>query len=529
MPAELELKGLVGLNPMNQSMRSTMGARGGMGVTWAGGWDASVVPPDSPVGHGRAQQGGSSPSTSGGDGGNSYPRSHFGSHTLTNYGKGGENQDMFVTSTNATGSKTLVGVFDGHGEHGRKVSEFSRNMIAKVLFSHKELQTNPKGALEAAFTETQRLIERSHSFDAFHSGTTAIAVYQHRDRIWTANVGDSRAVLGCCGDGSGGQSEGSWLAVELSSDQKPHREDERRRILAEGGNVHQSAIPIRQGNGPARLVRVGPERVWDRAGRCGLCVTRSLGDLGMRPFVVAYPEIFERRLAPNDKLLILGSDGIWDRIGSQEAVDIAVRHRDPAAAARELAAVARKRWHTETQGQLSDDITAVVVRLDHGGADGGGGIGHSHGHGPATAPPSAAGPPNVRVPALTPPTSAAHSRGGSRRYGQSSKQDPLMNTQPNFAGGAPSLLPDVHPKGDRSHLLGSRRVSHQGQQGGGHGASEKAGGVDPLLATPMRKDPLRQTFGTFGQPQPRLTTVLAPLRTPMTAGAGAAGRRRHPH
>ncbi len=34
------------------------------------------------------------------------------------------------------------------------------------------------------------------------------------------------------------------------------------------------------GFGPPVLVRVGPERVWDKTGRCGLCVTRSLGAEG---------------------------------------------------------------------------------------------------------------------------------------------------------------------------------------------------------------------------------------------------------
>jgi hypothetical protein len=92
------------------------------------------------------------------------------------------------------------------------------------------------------------------------------------------------------------------------------------RLVTQGGLVHQSAIPMRQGLdscglveqlwkfwdgnrdsrcssfkplftsfhwsryvsgfGPPVLVRVGPERVWDKTGRCGLCVTRSLGLLG---------------------------------------------------------------------------------------------------------------------------------------------------------------------------------------------------------------------------------------------------------
>ncbi|CAE7828279.1 PUS1, partial [Symbiodinium sp. CCMP2456] len=92
------------------------------------------------------------------------------------------------------------------------------------------------------------------------------------------------------------------------------------------------------------------------------------GDLSMHPFVIAEPEVSERMLSAKDKVLILGSDGVWDRLNSQEAVDIAARHTDPNAAAREIASIARQRWHAETQGQLSDDITAVVMHLDHGDA-----------------------------------------------------------------------------------------------------------------------------------------------------------------
>jgi len=307
-----------------------------------------------------------------------YPSTSLGAHTLTNHGKGGENQDSYVASCSSSGSKCLIGVFDGHGEQGKSVSQFACDQIAKTLFNHKDLHTNPIGALEAAYLQAQSMIERTHSFDAHHSGTTAVAVYRHRNRLFVANVGDSRAVLGCSQGGSRGgpgslgatgaaASGGETLrAVDLSSDQRPDREDERSRILAQGGSIHPSCVPMRQTfGGPMRFVQVGPERVWDRTGRCGLCVTRSLGDLGMRPFVVANPELSERTLSPKDKLVILGSDGVWDRVGSQEAVDIAARHRDPSAAARDIVTVARQRWYAQTQGQMSDDITAVVMRLDH--------------------------------------------------------------------------------------------------------------------------------------------------------------------
>lgn len=304
------------------------------------------------------------------------PTSAAGAFSIPNVGKGGENQDTFVASANMNGSKHLVGVFDGHGEQGRRISEFVRLCLARELFGHKELHTNPVVALESAYQETQRQIERNHSMEASYSGTTALAAYRHRDHLFVANVGDSRAVLGRCMSAEGDESKGlnddkglnrvALKAVELSSDQKPCREDERRRILSmDGGAVHPSTMVRGMGGTQARVVRLGPERVWDRAGRCGLGVSRSLGDLNMRPYVIAQPEVCERLLDNRDMVLILASDGVWDRVGSQEAVDIAAKHDDPGTAAREITGVARKRWHAETRGQLSDDITAVVVRLDH--------------------------------------------------------------------------------------------------------------------------------------------------------------------
>mmetsp|Transcript_24344 Transcript_24344/g.68361 ORF Transcript_24344/g.68361 Transcript_24344/m.68361 type:complete len:469 (-) Transcript_24344:69-1475(-) len=321
--------------------------------------DSGVAPPATPPAH-------RSSSAPGG------PRALVGAATLPNFGKGGENQDSYVASSNSSGSKCLVGVFDGHGEKGRIISEFARSAIPKYLFGNRDLHADPLAAFENAFHETQRQIERLRGADAQQSGTTAVAAYQHRDRLFVANVGDSRAVLGRCDTAQEGGATGSrrgtpttaLRAIELSSDQKPGRADERRRILDRGGVVKQSAYPVRQGIGAPRLVPMGPERVWDSTGRCGLCVSRSLGDLGMRPFVTAAPEVSERQLGPQDRLLVLGSDGVWDHIGSQEAVNIAAQHRDPAAAAREITDVARQRWHTATQGQLSDDITAVVVHLD---------------------------------------------------------------------------------------------------------------------------------------------------------------------
>mmetsp|Transcript_24544 Transcript_24544/g.45013 ORF Transcript_24544/g.45013 Transcript_24544/m.45013 type:complete len:464 (+) Transcript_24544:109-1500(+) len=289
----------------------------------------------------------------------SWPRPSVGAHTICSFGKGDpENQDAYVASSNATGSKCFVGVFDGHGEMGRHMSNFAKNALTKSLFGHKDLYADPKLALENAYKHTQNQIETNHRGTAAQSGTTAVSAYQHRDRLVVANVGDSRAVLGRCDTARRNVS-----AVDLSRDHKPSLQDERARIVAAGGTVEQMSFPVMH-NGGIHWLRGGPERVMSRNGFGGLAMSRSLGDLSLRPFVSSQPELIDRKLDSRDKLLVLGSDGVWDHVSSQEAVDIASKHDNPESAAREIAGVARKRWQADTDGMMSDDITAVVVHLD---------------------------------------------------------------------------------------------------------------------------------------------------------------------
>lgn len=126
------------------------------------------------------------------------------------------------------------------------------------------------------------------------------------------------------------------------------------------------AIPVVQ-RGGVRWIRAGPERVMDKQGMGGLAMSRSLGDLRLHPYVISQPEVVERKLDSRDKVLVLASDGVWDHVSSQEAVDIAGKFDDPKAAAREITGIARHRWQIATEGQMSDDITAVVVRLNSAG------------------------------------------------------------------------------------------------------------------------------------------------------------------
>ena len=111
---------------------------------------------------------------------------------------------------------------------------------------------------------------------------------------------------------------------------------------------------------------VGPARVWDPTQRFGLACSRAMGDTVYagpnRSGVIAEPEVTSYRLDQQDKFVIIGSDGLWDRMTSQEAVEVARRFQgDAHLASEQITQVARERWRRT--GPMSDDITAVVVNL----------------------------------------------------------------------------------------------------------------------------------------------------------------------
>ena len=55
----------------------------------------------------------------------------------------------------------------------------------------------------------------------------------------------------------------------------------------------------------------------------GLAMTRSMGDSVAKSVGVTYePEIKEFSLTDDDKILVLASDGLWDRISNDEVTRI---------------------------------------------------------------------------------------------------------------------------------------------------------------------------------------------------------------
>mmetsp|Transcript_39022 Transcript_39022/g.103132 ORF Transcript_39022/g.103132 Transcript_39022/m.103132 type:complete len:371 (-) Transcript_39022:41-1153(-) len=244
-------------------------------------------------------------------------------------------------------STSIYGVFDGHGPYGHDVSGFAQEVLPWSLAQDPAFASDPVKALTAAFPATHKLCTESQTqghFDCTLSGTTATLV-MHRDQaLYVAHVGDSRAVLAR-------RRDGKLLSEDITADHKPTCEVERRRIQAAGGEVKRL-----DGDIPYRVFLHG--KMYP-----GLAMTRSIGDtVGSVAGVTSEPEVRKLEVQGDWRFLLLCSDGVWEFITSQEAVDIVAGYPPAEAqkAAEMLALEAWNRWIKEEEN-IVDDITVVCA------------------------------------------------------------------------------------------------------------------------------------------------------------------------
>lgn len=285
------------------------------------------------------------------------------------------NQDAVcvVERLGGDASTHLLGVLDGHGEFGAEAAFTACDKLAEHLaLDPAGLASDPSSALHAAMLAANQELHASDIDDSL-SGTTACVALIQGCNVIVGNVGDSRAVLAeapIAAEGStigGNNRSGRLCALDLSWDQTPFRADEAARVRKAGARV----LTLDQLEGikdPAAQCWTNeddcdgdPPRLWSPHGMYpGTAFTRSLGDAAAEDIgVIADPELHLVRLGPRARFLILATDGVWEFLGSQQAVDMVAQCRTPAEGARLLVAAAYKAWlQHETR---TDDISAVVA------------------------------------------------------------------------------------------------------------------------------------------------------------------------
>lgn len=271
------------------------------------------------------------------------PTSEDGLHQKINQDRG-----CMAYPYNGSYNEAIFLVLDGHGEAGDKISEFVMRQIIVSLEKHEDLHSDPIKALKDTFTKTNIALMAT-KIPFMKSGTTCVGAYIRGSKMYVANVGDSRAVM------ANDSGNGVLKAKDLSKDHKPDDPIERKRIEEWGGYVMDPPE-----EGLSARVYLDPEFTM-----IGLAMARSIGDYAVKEVgVIAEPDVEEYDLNPSDRFMILASDGVWEFISSQEAVDIVNDQIEFGchAACEELIQVAATRW-AEEEGDYRDDITAVVVQF----------------------------------------------------------------------------------------------------------------------------------------------------------------------
>lgn len=302
------------------------------------------------------------------------------------------NQDCACIAhpVNGDHGAALFCVYDGHGDQGMEVSlqvlqsirhaladeegakmlTFGQSAAAAAAFGAGtvSLRSDPKESLIAAFEAVQAQLEacaeeETPLVDARDSGACATVAYLRDHTLWIAGAGDCSAVLGTCQQGNA--QGGAITAKRLSTDHKCDLDSERKRIESMGGYV-RPAMYDDDGDlvAPARLF----EDIYDRKKGPGLAISRGIGDLkAMRCGYIATPEVQKHRIDPaKDRILILASDGVWEFLSPQEALDLVapfyLAGRRAFDACKWLIANAAAQWKLN-EGDYRDDITAIVLWL----------------------------------------------------------------------------------------------------------------------------------------------------------------------
>ncbi|CAN4109803.1 unnamed protein product [Withania somnifera] len=277
---------------------------------------------------------------------------------------------------------TFAGIYDGHG--GPETSRY----INDHLFQHlkrfaAEQNSMSVDVIRKAFQATE---------DGFSSvvakqwpmkpqiaavGSCCLVAVICNSILYVANLGDSRAVLGRLM-----RATGEVLAIQLSAEHNACFESVRQELHSTHPDDPQ--------------IVVLKHNVWRVKGL--IQISRSIGDVYLkkpeynreplypkfrlrepfkRPILSADPSITIQELEPHDQFLILASDGLWEHLSNQEAVDI-VQNSPRSGSARRLvktalqdAAKKREMRYSDlkkidrgVRRHFHDDISVIVVFLD---------------------------------------------------------------------------------------------------------------------------------------------------------------------
>ena len=288
-------------------------------------------------------------------------------HEFSKTGYAGEdekkvNQDNYFVFRNFVNDVNYIfmAVCDGHGAVGQEISNFLKENLPidlnHALKNEKKdiLKDDISEIIRDIFIKENTKLISNEMINSMLSGSTCVSVIYTPIKLITANVGDSRIILG-----KYDKENNKYISVDLTRDHKPSLPDEEKRILNKGGRIE----PMKDEDNSF----IGPPRVWlKEQDYPGLAMSRSFGDRVAHSVGVSEePEIKEYIFCEEDKFFVVASDGLFEFISSQNIVDIIKDYYlsgDIVGCCEYLYELSRDKWMKEEE--VIDDITMILVFLE---------------------------------------------------------------------------------------------------------------------------------------------------------------------
>ncbi|KAL0923015.1 hypothetical protein M5K25_007057 [Dendrobium thyrsiflorum] len=246
-----------------------------------------------------------------------------------------EMEDRHSAALDLCGNPQMAffGIFDGHG--GSKASQFCSENLGDHILEETIIGKEEKRGINIEDAVRNGYLRTDAEFlkENVKGGTCCVTAVVRNGDLIVSNAGDCRAVMSSSG-----------AAKALTSDHRPSREDEKDRIESLGGYVDCC------------------RGVWRLQG--SLAVSRGIGDSNLKQWVIAEPETSVIKIEPECEFLILASDGLWEKVSNQEAIDIArplcmdLQRPSPLSACKKLVNLSVSR------GSM-DDISVLIIQLGH--------------------------------------------------------------------------------------------------------------------------------------------------------------------
>lgn len=221
-------------------------------------------------------------------------------------------------------------IYDGHG--GSSTSHKCAESVHKVIIGRQEF---PQDIKKAMFNGTIEADEAIKLPEGDKSGSTAVMAFIHGKTLYVADLGDAECVVGVKDGKSGPQT-----SVLMTRKHNPSDPEEKDRITQLGGMI-----------------------VFGRLFGT-LAISRGFGDKEFKAkdkmFVSNQPYVSSRVLSKKDQFIVLGCDGLWDKVSYQDAVDFVFGLLAQKKSAEDISAALCKL--ALDRGSL-DNVTAIVVLL----------------------------------------------------------------------------------------------------------------------------------------------------------------------